>query len=233
MRLKFPARKIEVMRLQIEKKLHEEFPGIAVVVREMAGVLVKRCDDQLELFKQDVFNRLRQRYVIEDVKDLPVIRQYRDFYWRLGIDPTKTRPAGEALLRRILLGKNLPTINTLVDAYNLASAETGVAISALDREKIKGELVLRYSRAGELFFGMGMPSPIQLDKERPVICDDEKIIALYPYRDSELTKITEETKKVVLIFCGVPGVESKFLREAAEKTIAYIKRFCGGEEIQQ
>ncbi|MEM2508528.1 MAG: hypothetical protein QXF11_04025, partial [Candidatus Hadarchaeales archaeon] len=60
-----------------------------------------------------------------------------------------------------------------------------------------------------------------------------KVVALYPYRDSELTKITEETTKAVLIFCGVPGIENRFLQEVAEKTITYIKRFCGGEEIQQ
>ncbi|MEM2300187.1 MAG: phenylalanine--tRNA ligase beta subunit-related protein [Candidatus Hadarchaeales archaeon] len=221
------------MRLYIEKKLQEDFPEISVLVREITGVLVKNRDEQLEIFKQKVFDRLRKTYFIEDVKNLPVIRQYRSFYWRLGIDPTKTRPAGEALLRRILLGKDLPTINTLVDAYNLASAETGVAISALDREKIKGELVLRYSRVGELFFGMGMPASILLDGGRPIICDDEKVVALYPYRDSELTKITEETTKAVLIFCGVPGIENRFLQEVAEKTITYIKRFCGGEEIQQ
>lgn len=222
-----------MMRLYIEKKLQEDFPEISVLVREITGVLVKNRDEQLEIFRQKVFDRLRKTYFIEDVKNLPVIRQYRSFYWRLGIDPTKTRPAGEALLRRILLGKDLPTINTLVDAYNLASAETGVAISALDREKIKGELVLRYSRVGELFFGMGMSASILLDGGRPIICDDEKVVALYPYRDSELTKITEETTKAVLIFCGVPGIENRFLQEVAEKTITYIKRFCGGEEIQQ
>ncbi|MEM1823418.1 MAG: phenylalanine--tRNA ligase beta subunit-related protein [Candidatus Hadarchaeales archaeon] len=221
------------MRLHIEKKLQEDFPEISVLVREITGVLVKNRDEQLEIFKQKVFDKLRKTYFIEDVKNLPVIRQYRSFYWRLGIDPTKTRPAGEALLRRILLGKDLPTINTLVDAYNLASAETGVAISALDREKIKGELVLRYSRVGELFFGMGMSASMLLDGGRPIICDDEKVVALYPYRDSELTKITEETTKAVLIFCGVPGIENRFLQEVAEKTITYIKRFCGGEEIQQ
>lgn len=220
-----------MMQLHIEKKLQEDFPGISAIVRRMIGVSVKKRDEQLEIFKREVFDKLRQRYLIEDIKDLSVVRRYRDFYWRLGIDPTKTRPAGEALLRRILLGKDLPVINTLVDAYNLASAETGIAISALDLEKIRGELVLRYSRAGELFFGMGMPAPIVLDKDRPIICDDEKIVALYPYRDSELTKITENTKEVVLIFCGVPGIESKFLQEAAEKTLTYIKRFCGGEEI--
>ncbi|MEM1689231.1 MAG: phenylalanine--tRNA ligase beta subunit-related protein [Candidatus Hadarchaeales archaeon] len=222
-----------MMRLHIEKKLQEDFPEISVLVREITGVLVKNRDEQLEIFKQKVFDKLRKTYFIEDVKNLPVIRQYRSFYWRLGIDPTKTRPAGEALLRRILLGKDLPTINTLVDAYNLASAETGVAISALDREKIKGELVLRYSRVGELFFGMGMSASMLLDGGRPIICDDEKVVALYPYRDSELTKITEETTKAVLIFCGVPGIENRFLQEVAEKTITYIKRFCGGEEIQQ
>jgi len=221
------------IRLHIDGRIKEDFADIRAVVRELEGVRVEKYSAELESFKSRIFDELKRRYSLEELKDMPVFKAYRSFYWRLGIDPTKTRPAGEALLRRILLGKSIPTINTLVDAYNLASAESGVAISALDREKLRGDLTLRYSRAGEQFLGMGMPSPMVLKDGLPVICDEEKIVALYPHRDSEQTKITESTKNVVLIFCGVPGIGDSLLREAADKTVSYLKMFCGGREIQQ
>jgi len=42
---------------------------------------------------------------LEGLKEDPVVRAYRDFYWRLGIDPTKVRPSSEALARRALRGE--------------------------------------------------------------------------------------------------------------------------------
>jgi DNA/RNA-binding domain of Phe-tRNA-synthetase-like protein len=219
------------MLLQIDGRVREDFPEICMVVKGLSGVLVRSSDDELERFKQEKFRELRCRFSVNELKDLPVIRSYRNFYWRLGIDPTKIRPAGEALLRRILLGRDLPRINTLVDAYNLASAETGVAISALDRKKLTGNLVLRYSKPGEIFEGMN--GKLELSGREPVVSDDEKVVAIYPYRDSEQTKITEKTREVVFLFCGVPGVETANLLAAAEKTIIYVRKFCGGEEVQQ
>ena len=44
-------------------------------------------------------------------------------YKRVGIDPTKTRPSSEALLRRVRKGEPLPRINSLVDICNWCSLE--------------------------------------------------------------------------------------------------------------
>ena len=88
----------------------------------------------LKSFKSQVQQKVRESFGSpEQIRDQIIFRAYRDFFWRVGIDPTKTRPASEALTRRIVAGKSLPTINTLVDSYNLASVETFVAIAAFDR----------------------------------------------------------------------------------------------------
>ena len=47
----------------------------------------------------------------------------RAMYKRVGLDPTKTRPSSEALLRRILKGGAIPRINTMVDVINWCSVE--------------------------------------------------------------------------------------------------------------
>ncbi|HUW43054.1 MAG TPA: hypothetical protein VMW02_02320, partial [Thermoplasmata archaeon] len=51
--------------------------------------------------------RVSKSITLEAVKDRPDFRAYRDFFWRLGVDPTKTRPASEALIRRILKGSSI------------------------------------------------------------------------------------------------------------------------------
>ena len=143
------------------------------------------------------------------------------------IDPTKIRPAGEALIRRILAGRMLPCINTLVDAYNLASVKTGIALATFDADKLQGNLQLRFSHVGEHFFGIGMEEPLVLKGEKIVISDEKKLIAVYPYRDAHNTKVTTKTRNVKIIVCGVPGISEKILENASLIVLEYINRFCG------
>jgi len=216
------------MWLAVDEKLNERFPELKALVASVHGVKVERENEQLEEFKKQLLGKLKEKYTLEQLKDLEIFRAYRDFYWRIGIDPTKTRPAGEALLRRVLAGKPFPKINTLVDAYNLASVQSGIAIGAFDRSRLRGDLLLRSAKAGESFRGIGICDQEILQGNEPVVCDEEKIIAIYPYRDSDETKITKQTAEVLLLICGVPGISDSKLRETAELTIKYITEFCGG-----
>ena len=200
-----------------------------VLVCRVDGVRIKKEKDELQRFKEKVAEETKQKYNLATVKDVPIFRAYRDFFWRIGIDPTKDRPAAEALIRRIIAGKPLPTINTLVDAYNLASIKSCISIGAFNARKLKGDLVLRLAREGEEFVGIGMEKPVVLEGNEVVVSDSEKLIAIYPYRDADGTKVTEETEDVLLLICGAPGIEEKILNDAARITIEYITRFCGGE----
>ncbi len=174
------------------------------------------------------FERLRQEFNLEELKDEDRIRAYRDFFWRVGIDPTKTRPASEALLRRILQGRDIPTINTLVDAYNIASVESRVALAAFDLSSLDGDLTMRFANVGEEFFGIGMRSPIALRGKEVVVEDEKGLVAIYPYRDADSTKVTSHTEDAIVMVCGVPGIERVALMEAYERAASLITRFCGG-----
>jgi DNA/RNA-binding domain of Phe-tRNA-synthetase-like protein len=216
------------MKIKIHPQLMDRFPELQAMICQVNGVEVSKEKSELDVFKQEIMDEIKSIHNLETVKDTPIFRAYRDFYWRVGIDPTKTRPAGEALVRRILAGKPLPKINTLVDAYNLASVKTGVAIGAFDIAKIKGQTLLRSAVAGEEFTGIGMHEPEVLKGNEPVVSDDEKLIAIYPYRDADWSKVTEATKDVFLLICGVPGIPSEQLQKTAEIAVDFITRFCGG-----
>lgn len=224
--------------MRIERDLELDFPGLRVLELELDNLTVKTKEDALDEFKTQKQSQIRTVLrSLEIVKDLPIFRAYRDFYWKVGIDPTKTRPAGEALARRILSGKDLPAINTLVDAYNIASAESQVAIAAFDLEKIsKDSLCMRKARHGESFLGIGMDKSIGLNGIEVVIEDQSNsdIIAIYPYRDSEATKVTEVTRHALMMMCGVPGIPDEALERARELTKTYVEKFCEthSEQIQ-
>ena len=216
------------MVLRISEEVRRRFPDLRVLTAYIEGVKVGGRGEDLDRFEEEVIGDVRGRYDLSTVKDAFLFRAYRDFFWKIGIDPTKTRPAAEALIRRILQGKPLPRINNVVDSYNLASIRTGIALAAFDWDRLAGGLTLRMAGEGELFLGIGMREPLKLKGKEVVVSDEEKIVAIYPYRDSDDTKITDETTKILLLVCGVPGIDLETLERAGRQAIEIVTRFCGG-----
>jgi DNA/RNA-binding domain of Phe-tRNA-synthetase-like protein len=85
---------------------------------------------------------------------LPDTSSVRTMYKRIGLDPTKTRPSSEALLRRVRRGEPLPRINTLVDVCNWCSVEFQLPYGLYDGAHITGDVVLRLGRDGEEYAGI-------------------------------------------------------------------------------
>ena len=85
---------------------------------------------------------------------MPGTEDARTLYKALGIDPTKTRPSNEALLRRALKGEPLYRINTLVDALNLASLREQLPFGLYDLDRVRSSVTLRMGRPGEVYEGI-------------------------------------------------------------------------------
>ena len=215
--------------MKIDEQLLKDFPGLGVKESISSNLKIEGLRPELVSFKKEIEDKIRSSNTLEQIKEQKLVRAYRDFYWKVGIDPTKTRPAGEALARRIIGGKELPTINTFVDSYNLVSAQTFIAIGAFDMGKIHHRsLSMRKARCGEPFQGIGMQKDAKLDGVEIVIEDesDHELVAVYPYRDSEASKVTEDSKNVLLLMCGVPGISDEVLSQTQLLCESYIERFC-------
>jgi len=111
---------------------------------------------------------------------------YRSF----GIDPTRTRPSSEALLRRVLQHKPFPEILNAVDVGNLCSVRFLLPIGLYDGDRIDGDVTLRRGRTGESYAGI-RKDDVNL-AGRPVLCDDRGAFG-NPTSDSARTSVTETT----------------------------------------
>lgn len=216
--------------LRVDPDLQAKFPGLKAQIFRVRGVNVERENEELEAFKDEVIGRTQERWTLDQLREHPIFRAYRDFFWRVGVDPTKTRPASEALIRRMLRGRPLPKINTLVDAYNLASIDTAIPIAAFDEGELVGELLMREASEGEEFLGIGMEKPVVLDGGEAVVEDGEKLIAIYPYRDADACKVTLGTRDTLMLVCGVPNIGDDLLGRSGRVVVDYITKFCGGSE---
>jgi DNA/RNA-binding domain of Phe-tRNA-synthetase-like protein len=206
-----------------------KFPELAICIGIINNVRVEKENEQIQQLKKAVYEEVRTKYNIETLKDNPTVRAYRDFYWKLDVDPTKTRPSGEALLRRVLHGKELPCISTVVDAYNLASTKTIIPTSGFDKDRLSPPFQIRFAKYGEIFTGIGMNKPMTLTDKILVLSDENQILCIYPYRDSDHAKITEQTRNLLIVGYGAPRITETQLKDALETTMSYIEQVSDGK----
>jgi DNA/RNA-binding domain of Phe-tRNA-synthetase-like protein len=126
----------------------------------------------------------------------------RTMYKRVGIDPTKTRPSSEALLRRVRKGDALPRINSLVDIINWSSLESQLSFGLYDADCVRGDVTLRLGRDGEEYAGI-RKDVVHLGG-RLVLADAAGPFG-NPTSDSARTMVTTATTRaLVVIFVPAP-----------------------------
>lgn len=158
----------------------------------------------------------------ESLKEMSGIQATRKVYRRCGKDPSRYRPAAEALIRRILQDKPLYQINTLVDLINLASIAYGYSIGGFDADLFKGDtLTLGIGREGEPYEGIGR-GVINI-AGLPVYRDALGGVGT-PTSDHERTKITLSTTHLVVLINGYDGSEEQ-VRANATYIQELLKRF--------
>lgn len=155
---------------------------------------------------------IRTKLTPDSLKELPSIRATRQVYKLCGKDPSRYRPASEQLIRRILQGKELYQIDTLVDLVNLASIVYGYSIGGFDVSKMKGDtLTLGIGKEGEPYEGIGRG--ILNIAGLPVYRDAEGGVGT-PTSDNERTKLTLSTRQLLVLINGYDGNEERVLQNA-------------------
>ncbi len=174
-------------------------------VRAPRAILASRIEGIVEEFR----SRFKS---IEGLLDHPHVKAYRSMFWRMKIDPTKTRPSPEALARRVLRGAKLPSINNVVDAGNAASLHSLISIGLYDLDKINPPITIRITEGG-VFEPIGGKA---MNAKGLLVAQDssDTIIHVYAHRDSRKTMVTESTRRLLAIAYGAPGIDARSLKDA-------------------
>lgn len=167
--------------------------------------------------------RLRSQYTLETLKQRSGIAATRQAYKLAGKDPSRYRPACEQLARRVLQGKELYSVNTLVDLGNLVSLRSGYAVGALDTDKISGSaLQLGIGRTNEPYEGIGRGA---MNIECMPVYRDAKGGVATPTSDNVRTQLSDATIHLLVLINGYDG-DRDAVESAARFTQELLARYA-------
>ena len=148
----------------------------------------------------------------------------RTMYKRVGIDPTKTRPSSEALLRRVRKGDALPRINSMVDVCNWCSFEFQLPYGLYDAAKIQGDVTLRIGRDGESYPGI-RKDDVHVNGRIALV--DAAGPFGNPTSDSARTMVTTETTRGLLVVFAPREVVTARLSHVMNVTSDRMQQYSG------
>jgi DNA/RNA-binding domain of Phe-tRNA-synthetase-like protein len=148
----------------------------------------------------------------------------RTMYKRVGLDPTKTRPSSEALLRRVRRGDELPRINSLVDVINWCSLESQLPFGLYDLDRIQGGVTLRLGREGEAYAGIRKDT-VHVGG-RLTLADDLGAFG-NPTSDSARTMVTPATTRALVVIFAPAAVPAADVDRVLAVTRDRAARYCG------
>lgn len=195
------------------------FVGAAVDAQVVNSTYSAELWDEIHALEE----RFRKELTTESLKELPGIAATRRVYKACGKDPSRYRPASEQLIRRMLQGKELYQIDTLVDLVNLASIAFGYSIGGFDADKfVGGTLTLGVGKDGEPYegIGRGMLNIAGL----PVYRDAIGGVGT-PTSDNERTKMTLQTTHLIVLINGYDGNEQR-VADNARYIQDLIRKYC-------
>src|SRR5918995_2714276 len=168
-------------------------PALAAIVRPgliwWSGATVVQHEHRLDSLLAEAEARVRTTPPAD-------VASVRTMYKKVGIDPTKTRPSNEALLRRVRRGDTIPRINSAVDIVNWCSLEFQLPYGLYDFSKVSGPVTIRLGADGESYPGI-RKDDVNVGG-RITVADDAGAFG-NPTTDSARTMVTPSSTELLIV----------------------------------
>lgn len=190
------------MNCKISEDLKSLLPSFSVIAYEIEfdndfDAMIK--SSEVDLYLEKLYETIPNMYNYDEITKIPKLKTTRDGYKKMGKDPSHTRPACEALLRRIVKGNKLYRLGDVIDLGNILSVETLRSVCVVDSGKLKGDVVIRLGKKEDIYEGInrGLINvtniPVYTDEIGPFGC---------PTSDTLRTCVTDSTKSIlVMVIC--------------------------------
>ena len=171
----------------------------------------------------------REKLNVDTLTTEPRLASWREAFRTLGYKPGDFRPSIEALLRRVLRGQELPSINALVDIGNIVSLRRLLPVGGHAIDLLEQDIALRPASGAENFTAFGSQ-----EAEHPVpgefifVEGNQVLTRRWIWRQANHTMTLPETAAIEFNLDALPPVSAAELEAAGEDVMALVERFCGG-----
>ena len=218
------------MKFKIDTRIFEKFPGLKIGVVTARNIDNHGFSDEIMQLIREKERKIRENYDTETLSQHSKINSWRGAYSSFGAKPKKYKSSVESLYRMILKGLDLRHINKIVDLFNYISIKYMIPAGGDDMAKVDGDITLKFAVGDEPFTALNSKEK-ETAKEGEVVYTDSKEVLCrrWNWRECDKTKMTEETKDVILVVEALPPVTKEELDEVEEELNLLITKYCGGE----
>lgn len=211
------------MMITISPKISELVPRFKIGTITYHDIAISESPQMIkgrfQLFTESL--RLEEK----TATDYPGIGEYRSVFKAIGIDPSRYRPASEALLRRILSGKDLSPINSGVDVNNFFSIRFAIPIGLYNLDKIEGNVEIRIGHSDDTYEGL---NGREMNMEGKLLSADSFGAFGSPIVDSKRTMVDERVTNALHIVYLQPSMEESEAEELLESMAKMFTQVNGG-----
>jgi len=214
------------MHIELEQEIIQHYPGVQIGYL-IAEVSVAETDPFVESLKTSLSSYVQGMGLnATNFAIHPTVAIWREIYERDFQVKAKTyRSSLEALLRRVVTGKEIWKINSIVDLYNCHSVLSLLPMGAYDLDKVSGDISIRYAREGETFLALGEKERIEAKPNHIVYADEKRLICwLWNHKDSRETCLDENSKRVIFF---IDAFDRAHLEAALERLAEDLKKVGG------
>lgn len=215
-------------RFIIEESFWELFPDTSIGVIVVKDFDNTRTGPDFANMLEEASGKVLASLEGAELAKHPVISVWREAYKRFK-SPRENRSSIEALIRRIFNGKQVGTINPLVDIYNYISLKYLLPCGGEDLDVVKGDIRLTRAVGDELFIPLGSAANEPPAEGEIIYMDDEGAICrCWNWREADRTKLTEGTTNAFLCIESVDSSRKETFEAAVEELAELVNKYLGG-----
>ena len=221
---------MKAIEYSIAPEVFEKFPDYIRGVVLAVGVTNSESSPELVQLMRDEEKSLQQRLKIDEITSYPKVNSWREAFRSLGIKPSEYRSSIEAMSRRVLRGKELPSINALVDIGNILSLRHLVPVGGHALDGITDNITLRAATGAEEFIPFGSEDMEHPDPGEFVFTEGNTVLTRrWSWRQANHSLTLVSTKIIEFNVDGLPPVSREEVELVSQEMIELTKRFCGGD----
>jgi DNA/RNA-binding domain of Phe-tRNA-synthetase-like protein len=221
---------MKALTYSISADIFERFPGYVRGVVTAREVRNRPSPEALVQTLREAEASVRGRLQIEGLAETPRIKSWREAYRSFGAKPSEFRSSIEALVRRVLRGDPLPSINALVDIGNVVSLRHLVPAGGHALDVLTGDIALRPATGREVFTPFGSDKMEHPLPGEVIFAEEDTVLTRrWTWRQANHTLTRLETRAIEFNVDGLPPVTPAEVEQACGEIVELLGLFCGGE----